>query len=53
MLPKRREAKYLQFFFISRLPKIIVKKNSEDPGDDDEELGEEHDQEDTENGNNV
>ena len=38
---------------ISRLPKIIVKKNSEDPGDDDKELGEEHDQEDTENGNDV
>ena len=37
---------------ISRLPKIIVKKKSETPGEEVEELGEEDGQEDTENSNN-
>ena len=52
MLPKRRETKYLQLFNF-QITKDHCQKNSEAPGDEDEELGEEDGQEDTENGNNV
>ena len=52
MLPKRREAKYLQFFNF-QITQDHCQKNSDAPVDEDEELVEEDGQEDTENGNNV
>ena len=53
MLPKRRETKYLQLFNFQIITQDHCQKNSEAPGDEDEELGEEDGQEDTENENNV
>ena len=52
MLPKRREARYLQFFSF-QITQDHCQKKYEAPGDEDEELGEEDGQEDTENGNKV
>ena len=53
MLPKRCEAKYLKFFFNFQIAKDYCQKDSEAPGDEDEELDEEDGQDDTENGNKV
>ena len=52
MLSKRRETKYLQLFDF-QITQDHCQKNSEAPGDEDEEFGEEDGQEDTENENNV